>query len=64
MADENISCADIQANIDDDLLRIQTLKSQKARTRNSAQVALIQQEIEQLVQEIATLEQQKQDLGC
>lgn len=64
MAGEERSCAEIQANIDGDLYELRTLQVQKGRTRNSAKTAQIQQQIEQLVQEIAALEQEKQDLGC
>ncbi len=64
MTDENVSCAGIQANIDNNRRQIRALESRKARTRNVSQVALIQQQIDQLEQEIAILEQQKQDLGC
>ncbi len=64
MAGEERSCAEIQVNIDNDLFQIGTLQVQKARTKDDARVAQIQQQIEQLVQEIAVLEQEKQDLGC
>ena len=64
MAGEERGCAEIQANIDNDLFQIGTLQVQKARTKDDARVAQIQQQIEQLVQEIAALEQEKQDLGC
>lgn len=64
MAGADRSCADIQANIDNDLLQVQALERQKARTRDGARVAQIQQQIEQLRQEIAALEQEAQDLNC
>ncbi len=64
MAGENRSCAEIQANIDDDLSRLRTLQIQKSRTKNAARVAQIQQQIERLVQEIATFVQEKRGLGC
>ena len=64
MAGEDRSCAEIQANIDNDLFQLRTLQVQKARTKNDARIAQIQQQIEQLVQEIAALEQEKQGLGC
>jgi len=64
MAGEESSCAEIQANIDEDLYQLRTLQIQKSRTKNSARAAQIQQQIEQLVQEIAVLMQKKQGLGC
>ena len=64
MAGEERSCAEIQANINNDHFQLRTLQIQKARTKNGARIAQIQQQIEQLVQEIAALEQEKQDLGC
>ena len=64
MAGEESSCAEIQANIDDDLYQLRTLRIQKSRTKNGARAAQIQQQIEQLQQEIAVLVQKKQGLGC
>ena|GEM_PF-2042705 len=64
MAGEERSCAEIQANIDDDLYELRTLRIQKSRTKNAARAAQIQQQIEQLQQEIDVLVQKKQGLGC
>jgi TolA-binding protein len=64
MAGEESSCAEIQANIDDDLYQLRALRIQKSRTKNAARAAQIQQQIEQLQQEIAVLVQKKQGLGC
>ena len=64
MAGEDSSCAEIQANIVDELYQLRTLQIQKSRTKNGARAAQIQQQIEQLVQEIAVLVQKKQGLGC
>jgi TolA-binding protein len=64
MAGEESSCAEIQANIDDDLFQLRTLRIQKSRTKNAARAAQIQQQIEQLQQEIDVLVQKKQGLGC
>ena len=64
MAGANSTCADIQANINNNLVRLQTLQRQKAGTKNRAVIAQIQQQISELQQEVAALKQEAEELNC
>jgi type VI protein secretion system component VasF len=64
MAGANRNCAEVQQSINNALGQLQNLERQKARTRNSARLAQIQQQINRLLQEIATFQQEAQDLNC
>jgi TolA-binding protein len=64
MAGANRNCAQVQQSINNALGQLRYLERQRTQTTNSARLAQIQQQINRLLQEIATFQQEAQDLNC
>ncbi len=64
MAGANRNCVNLQQDINNALGQLRNLENQKARTKNGARVAQIQQQIQGVLQQIATFQQEAQNLNC
>jgi len=64
MAGANRNCAEVQQSINNALGQLRNLERQKAQTTNNARRAQIEQQINRLLQELATFQQEAQDLNC